>query len=297
MTYSSLSNALADRYRIERELGAGGMATVYLAQDLKHGRQVAVKVLRAELAAALGQDRFLREITTTANLRHPNILPLFDSGEADGLLYYVMPFIDGESLRDRLTRDGQLPMRDALRIADEVADALSYAHSRGVIHRDIKPENILLENDHAIVADFGIAHALSTLGDEKLTMVGMTLGTPHYMSPEQGSGDVVDARSDLYALGCVMYEMIAGKPPFTAANPMAVMVRHAIEPVPSLRKERSDVAAALVEAIERALAKSPDERHSTVQEWRHALKRANATSVTEERVASHAARAGSPNAG
>ena len=194
------STTLVGRYRLERELGAGGMATVYLAEDVKHSRQVAVKVLHPELAAQLGHERFLREITTTANLRHPNILPLFDSGEFDGQVFYVMPFIEGETLRDRLTRGGTLLVPEALRIADEVADALSYAHKRGVIHRDIKPENILLENDHAIVADFGIAHAANAAGNEKLTRVGLALGTPDYMSPEQGSGDTVDARSDLYAL-------------------------------------------------------------------------------------------------
>ena len=269
--------ALSEQYLVVRELGAGGMATVYLAQDLKHHRQVAVKVLRPELAAALGAERFLREITTTANLRHPNILPLFDSGEAAGLLYYVMPFVEGESLRDRLTRDQSLPMDDVLRIVDEIADALSYAHGRGVVHRDIKPENILLENGHATVADFGIAHAVNTVGDEKLTMVGLALGTPHYMSPEQGSGDVVDARSDLYALGCVAYEMIAGTPPYTGPSPMAVMVKHAIEQIPSLQMARVDISAALAEVLERALAKSPADRYPSVQAWRDAIKQAAAT--------------------
>ena len=253
--------ALSGQYDVVRELGVGGMATVYLARDLKHHRQVAVKVFRPELAAALGAERFLREITTTANLRHPNILPLFDSGDAAGLLYYVMPFVDGESLRDRLTRDKSVPMDEALRFIDEIADALSYAHGRGVVHRDIKPENILLENGHAIVADFGIAHAATTAVDDKLTMAGLALGTPHYMSPEQGSGDVIDARSDLYALGCVAYEMIAGKPPYTASSPMAVMVKHAVEPVPSLQTARADIAGALAEVLERALAKSPDDRY------------------------------------
>ena len=266
------ASALADRYRLDRELGAGGMATVYLADDLKHGRKVAVKVLRPELAAAVGHERFLREITTTASLRHPNILPLFDSGAAAGQVFYVMPFVEGESLRDRLTREGPLPVADVLRIADEVADALGYAHGRGVIHRDIKPENILLEGDHAIVADFGIAHAATAAGDEKLTMVGISLGTPHYMSPEQGSGDAVDARSDLYALACVTFEMLTGSPPFTAPNPMAVMMKHAIEPVPSLETARAESAGALAEAVERARAKSPDDRHPTLQAWREAIK-------------------------
>jgi predicted ATPase len=268
---AKLSAALADRYRLTRELGAGGMATVYLADDLRHSRQVAVKVLRPELAESLGIDRFLREITTTANLRHAHILPLYDSGEADGHLFYVMPFVEGESLRDRLTRDAQLPMDEALRMADEVADALHYAHSRGVVHRDIKPENILIENGHAVVADFGIASAVSTAGSEKLTRTGMALGTPHYMSPEQASGDVIDARTDLYALGCVLYEMLAGSPPFSGPTAMAVMARHAIDPVPSLRTVRPGVSAAIAAVVERALAKTPVDRFATVQEWRRAL--------------------------
>ena len=263
------------------------MATVYLADDIKHDRPVAIKVLRPELAAQLGHERFLREITTTARLRHPNILPLFDSGEADGQVFYVMPYVEGETLRDRMTRDGTLPVADVLRIADEVADALSYAHGRGVIHRDIKPENILIESDHAIVADFGIAHAASTAGDASLTLAGMALGTPHYMSPEQGSGDVVDARSDLYALACVIYEMLSGKPPFTAPTPMAVLVRHAVEPVPSIAISRPDLPATLVTAIERALAKAPDDRYPTIQAWREALKQSAASPAVPAAAAFH----------
>jgi non-specific serine/threonine protein kinase len=247
------------------------MATVYLADDLRHSRQVAVKVLRPELAESLGIDRFLREITTTANLRHPHILPLYDSGEADGHLFYVMPFVEGETLRDRLSREAQLPLDEALGLADEIADALHYAHSRGVVHRDIKPENILLENGHAVVADFGIASAVSTAGSEKLTMTGMALGTPHYMSPEQASGDAVDSRTDLYALGCVLYEMLAGAPPFNGPTAMAVLARHAIDPVPSLRTVRPAVSAAIAGVVERALAKTPVDRFATVQEWRRAL--------------------------
>ena len=267
----SLKNALSERYRVERELGAGGMATVYLAQDLRHGRPVALKVLRPELLAARGHERFLREIATTANLRHPHILPLFDSGEAAGCLFYVMPYVEGESLRDRLARETRLPVADAVRIADEVADALGYAHARGVIHRDIKPENILLENGHAVVADFGIAQAVNASGDEKLTMAGMAVGTPHYMSPEQWSGETVDARSDLYALGCVLYEMLAGQPPFTGPTAIAVMTGHAVHPVPSLRQARPEVSGAVAVAVERALAKAPADRFTTLAEWRAAV--------------------------
>ena len=268
-----LTAALTGRYRIERELGQGGMATVYLAEDVKHKRQVALKLLRPELAAALGAERFLREITTTANLRHPHILPLYDSGEADDFLYYVMPFVEGESLRSRLDRETQLPIDDATRIAAEVADALSYAHSRGVIHRDIKPENILLENGHAVVADFGIAKAVTESGGEKLTRTGMALGTPLYMSPEQWSGEPVDARSDLYALACMTYEMLAGSPPFSGPTAQVLMARHAIDPVPALRTARPTVTQAVADTIERALAKVPSDRFPTVGAWREALLR------------------------
>jgi len=235
---ASLRAALADGYRIERELGQGGMVTVYLAEDLKHRRRVAVKVLRPELAVALGADRFLREIETTAGLRHPHILPLYDSGEAGGFLFYVMPLVEGESLRDRLVRQKQLPVDEALRIAREVADALGYAHARGVVHRDIKPENILLEGGHAVVADFGIARAVSGAAG-RLTQTGMSIGTPLYMSPEQAAGDPeVDGRSDLYSLGCVLYEMLGGQPPFTGPTAEAITRQHMITeaaPVTNLR--------------------------------------------------------------
>ncbi len=270
--------ALADRYDVERELGAGGMATVYLAEDRKHARRVAVKVLRPELAAAVGDDRFLREITTTAGLSHPHILPLFDSGRAEAggttFLYYVMPLIEGESLRDRLAREQALPLDDALRIADQVADALHHAHGKGLVHRDIKPENILLADGHAIVADFGIAQAVASSGTEKLTQTGLTLGTPQYMSPEQSSGDVLDARSDLYALACLTYEMLAGAPPFTGPNAMAVMARHALDPVPSLRTVRGTVTEAIAAVISAGLAKSPADRPATLDAWRQALRAA-----------------------
>ncbi len=211
-----LGFALADRYTIERELGAGGMATVYLAHDLKHDRDVAIKVLHPDLGAALGGERFLSEIKTTAKLQHPHILPLLDSGDADGLLYYVMPLVTGETLRARLQRERQLPIDDALLIAREVADALGAAHALGIIHRDIKPENILLQGGHALVADFGIALAVQSAGGQRMTQTGLSLGTPQYMSPEQAMGEkVIDLRSDIYALGAVTYEMLVGEAPFT----------------------------------------------------------------------------------
>ena len=213
-----LKAALADRYAIEREIGAGGMATVYLAEDLKHHRKVAVKVLRSELAASLGAERFLREIEIAANLTHPHILGLFDSGEADGFLFYVMPYIEGETLRDRMNREGQLPLDDALQITREVAAALSYAHSHDVIHRDIKPENVLLSAGEAVVADFGIAQAITEAGGEHLTETGISIGTPAYVSPEQATGDQkLGGRSDVYSLGCVLYEMLAGESSWPAA--------------------------------------------------------------------------------
>ena len=267
-----LKRALADRYRLERELGAGGMATVYLAHDIKHNRNVAIKVLKPELAATLGPERFLREIETTAHLRHPHILPLYDSGEADGFLFYVMPFVEGQSLRERLRREKQLPLDDALRIAREMADALSYAHGRGVVHRDIKPENVLLESNHAVVADFGIARAISAAGGEELTQTGMVLGTPSYMSPEQVAGEQhVDGRSDLYALACVVYEMLAGQAPFTGATAAAVMSRHVLDPVPPLTSARRDCPAQIAHAVMRALAKRPADRFDAVAAFVAAL--------------------------
>jgi len=233
-----LKTALADRYAIERELGAGGMATVYLSEDLKHHRKVAVKVLRPELAESLGAERFLREIEVTAKLNHPHILPLLDSGTAEeqlsdrppvrlsAFLFYVMPYVEGETLRDRLNREGQLPIDDALQITKEVAAALSDAHSQGLIHRDIKPENVLLSAGEAVVADFGIARAVSAAGGERLTETGLAVGTPAYMSPEQAAGESeVDARSDLYSLGCVLYEMLAGDAPYTASTPQALIAK------------------------------------------------------------------------
>ncbi len=277
-----LNAALEGRYRIERELGQGGMATVYLAHDLKHDRKVAIKVLRPELAAALGHERFLREITTTANLRHPHILPLFDSGEAGGFLFYAMPFVEGETLRDRLSREKQLPLEDALRIAREVADALAYAHGRGVVHRDIKPENILLESGHAVVADFGIARAVSaavsTAGASSLTQAGTAIGTPAYMSPEQASGDELDGRSDLYALGCVTYEMLAGQPPFMGPTVESLIHQHLVALPPLVTQMRGAVPAAVAEAVQRALAKNPADRFVSLGEFARALRAEAGTS-------------------
>ncbi len=282
-TADDLSAAFAGRYRIERELGRGGMATVYLALDLKLHRHVAVKVLRPELAASLGSDRFLREIEIAARLSHPHILPLHDSGQADGrtggqLLFYAMPYVEGESLRQRLERDGPLPVADTIAIVQAVAAALTYAHNQGVVHRDIKPENILLAKDaggeaaHPLVADFGIARALDAAGGERLTETGLALGTPAYMSPEQSASDNrLDGRSDIYALGCVAYEMLAGQPPFTGPTAQSIMARHAIDPVPSLQTVRATVPPPVKYAIERALAKVPADRFGTADEFARAL--------------------------
>jgi eukaryotic-like serine/threonine-protein kinase len=261
-----LRAALGDRYEVERLVGEGGMATVYLATDLRHGRKVAIKTLRAELAASIGADRFLREIRVAANLQHPNVLGLYDSGEADGILYYVMPFVEGESLRNRLNREQQLPLYDAVRIAREAAEALAYAHEHGVVHRDIKPENILLQNGHALVADFGIARAVDAAG-EKLTQTGMAVGTPHYMSPEQALGaDHADGRSDVYSLGCVLYELLAGQPPFDGPNSRAILARHAMEQVPSIRIVRQSVPEELEDVVLQALEKTPADRFQKMSE-------------------------------
>jgi tetratricopeptide (TPR) repeat protein len=260
---------VADRYAIEREIGRGGMATVYVARDLRHGRLVALKVFRPELANLIGRERFLREIEIAARLIHPNILPLYDSGEAGDLLYYVMPYVAGETLRSRLARERQLSIPDAIQIAREVADALSHAHRQGIVHRDIKPENILLEDTHAVVADFGIARALSTAGGLQLTSVGLVLGTPSYMSPEQAAGDeLIDYRSDLYSLGCVLYEMLAGAPPFTGH---AVKARHIADSPPSLRALRASVSEELEGVVEQALAKVPADRFASAVEFARAL--------------------------
>jgi len=274
-----LAASLADRYRIERELGAGGMATVYLAHDVKHDRNVALKVLRPELSAIIGAERFLVEIKTTANLQHPHILALYDSGQVNGTVFYVMPFVEGESLRDRLNRETQLPVGDAVRIATEVAGALDYAHRHGVIHRDIKPENILLHDGRALVADFGIALAASrTEGGSRMTETGMSLGTPHYMSPEQALGERnLDARTDVYALGCVLHEMLAGEPPFSGPTAQAIIARvmsSEPEPVNTIRKTVPDYVA---DAILTALAKLPADRFGNAAEFAAALREGGST--------------------
>src|SRR6266550_250821 len=267
-----LQAALAGRYTIERELGRGGMATVYLAQDRKHHRQVAIKVLEPDLAAALGPERFLREIYTAARLNHPHIVPLHDSGEAEGFLFYVMPYVDGESLRYRLAREKQLPLGDALQIAREVADALSYAHSHDAVHRDITPENILFEAGHAVVTDFGIARAITAAGGEKLTGTGIAVGTPAYMSPEQGAASArVDERSDIYSLGCVLYEMLAGEPPYTGPSAQIVIAKRLTDPVPSVRRLRDTIPPAIDGAVSKALAKAPADRFVTAAQFAEAL--------------------------
>ncbi len=275
-----LQAALGHRYTIERELGRGGMATVYLAADLKHHRRVAIKVLKPELAAALGPDRFLREIETAARLNHPHILPLHDSGQAGGSLYYVMPYIEGESLRDRLEREGPLPVEDALRITREVAGALSYAHSHDVVHRDIKPENILLSGGEAVVADFGIARAITQAAGSKLTETGIPIGTPAYMSPEQASGGgPIDGRSDVYSLACVLYEMLVGEPPYTGPSAQVVIAKRFTDPVPSVRRLRETVPPALDATVSRALAKEPADRFVSAARFADALTPSAAPSV------------------
>ena len=267
-----LQAALADRYRLERELGQGGMATVYLAHDLKHDRKVAIKVLRPELAAIIGAERFLREIKTIATLQHPHILGLIDSGEVQGTAYYVMPFVEGESLRDRLTREKQLPITEAVRLATEVAAALDYAHRHGVIHRDIKPENILLHDGSALVADFGIALAASNAGSTRMTETGMSLGTPHYMSPEQAMGErEITARSDVYALGCVTYEMLVGDPPFLGGTAQAIVAKVMTEKPAPPSRARDTVPEAVEEAVLTALEKLPADRWASAKEFADAL--------------------------
>jgi serine/threonine-protein kinase len=267
-----LTAALSDRYRMGRELGRGGMAIVYLAQDLKHDRVVAIKVLRASVALELGAERFLREIITTARLQHPHILPLYDSGEADGQLFYVMPYVDGGSLRERLDAERRLPIDVTLQLAHEVADALGYAHARGVIHRDVKPDNILFAGSHAMVADFGIARAISLAGAEKITASGVTLGTPTYMSSEQASGEIdLDGRTDLYSLACVVFEMLAGRPPFIGSSPADLVRQQIVATAPLVTDLRPVVSRSVAVALQRALAKAPRDRFATMEEFAAAL--------------------------
>ncbi|KPK03572.1 MAG: hypothetical protein AMS20_10345, partial [Gemmatimonas sp. SG8_28] len=255
---SRLATALADRYAIERQLGEGGMATVYLATDLKHDRQVALKVLKPELAAVLGADRFVQEIKTTASLQHPHILPLFDSGEADGFLYYVMPYIEGETLRDLLDREAQLGIDEAVKLTVEVADALHEAHRQGVIHRDIKPENILLHNGRPMVADFGIALAVSAAAGGRMTETGLSLGTPHYMSPEQATGEKnIAARSDVYSLASVLYEMLTGTPPHAGATAQQIIMRIVADEARPVAELRQSVPAHVAAAVTKGLQKLP----------------------------------------
>jgi serine/threonine-protein kinase len=268
-----LNDALAGRYSVDREIGQGGMATVYLADDLKHGRTVALKVLKPELAAIVGAQRFLAEIKTTANLQHPHILPLFDSGEADGFLYYVMPYVEGESLRARLDLEHQLPVEDAVRIATDLAEALDYAHRHGVVHRDIKPANVLLHDGQPVIADFGIALAVGSAGGHRLTETGLSLGTPHYMSPEQATGDqAVGPTTDIYALGCVLYEMLVGEPPYTGSTPQAILGKIIAGEPASATAERKSVPANVDAAIAKALQKLPADRFTQASGFAAALK-------------------------
>lgn len=276
-----LTGTLADRYQIERVIGRGGMATVYLARDLRHNSCVAVKVLHPELAAFIGA-RFTREIQVTARLQHPNILPIFDSGYEGGLHYYVMPYVEGESLAERIARELQLPVDDALDIACEIADALAHAHAHGLVHRDVKPANVLLAHGHAIIADFGIAR-LAARDAERLTDSGMAVGTVAYMSPEQAAGGVVDARSDIYGLGCVLFEMLAGHPPFIGVNAQAIIARHMVDPVPSLRGVRPTVSAAVEATVQKAMAKAPADRFASAAEFRDAIRDARADAARGQR--------------
>ncbi|MGH7696094.1 MAG: protein kinase domain-containing protein, partial [Gemmatimonadaceae bacterium] len=267
-----LTSALAGRYRVERELGSGGMSTVYLAHDVRHDRKVALKVLLPDLAATIGTERFLREVRITASLSHPHILPLLDSDEVDGQLFYVMPYAEEGTLRDRLRRETQLSIEAALSITGQVATALVYAHARGVLHRDIKPENILFQSGHAVVADFGIARAISAAGGENLTATGLALGTPAYMSPEQASGArELDARSDLYSLACVAYEMLVGERPFTGPTVQAVLARRLTESARPISATRASVSPVVDRAIAKALSPVPADRFASVEEFASAI--------------------------
>ena len=286
-----LKVALADRYVIEREIGQGGMAFVYQARDIVNERDVALKVLRPEMTAAVGAARFLREIAIEQRLSHPGILPLFDWGWAGGSLYYTMPYVDGETLRDRLLRVSQLPLAEAIAIARDVASALDYAHAEHVVHRDIKPANILLSDGAAHIADFGIARAVTVAGGDQLTGSGVGLGTPEYMSPEQSSeARLVDGTTDTYALGCVFYEMLAGEPPFSGPNVQTVMERHAKSPPPLLHIIRPSLPASLDAVIARALAKVPKDRFSSGAEFIAAVTAATAEGEVKPVLYSESAR-------
>jgi eukaryotic-like serine/threonine-protein kinase len=292
---AQLAAALSGRYDVEREIGAGGMATVYLARDVRHNRRVALKVLKPELGAVLGVERFLAEIEVTANLQHPNLLPLFDSGEAGGLLFYVMPFVEGESLRARLDREKQLPVEDAVRITIAVASALAYAHERGVIHRDLKPENILLQAGQPLIADFGIALAVSNAGGARITQTGLSLGTPHYMSPEQATGDRgVDGRADIYSLGSVLFEMLVGDPPHTASTAQAIIAKVLTEHPADVRMTRPSVPEHVALAIDKALEKLPADRWNTAKEFADALQGRAALTTTSARTAAFGAQHAPP---
>ena len=274
---NAIREALPNRFKILKEIGRGGMATVYLAEEQQPKRTVAIKVLNPEFGARLGRKRFVREVEMLSNLNHPHIVPIFAAGEAQGLLYYVMPYQEGETLRERIHREGQLPIDFALQIARDTAGALQYAHGKNVVHRDIKPENILISDQQAVVADFGIARAISAAVGSDLTETGLSVGTPYYMSPEQASlGESLDGRADIYSVGCVLYEMLAGEPPFTGRTAQAVMARHAVDPVPRLRTVRDSVPVEVEAAIQKALAKSPIDRYQTAGEFAEALKTAGA---------------------
>jgi len=282
----SVKAALESRYSIERELGRGGMATVYLAEDFRHGRSVAVKVLHPELASALGSDRFLREIRLAARLNHPHILPLFDSGDAGGFLFYVMPYIEGESLRDRMNREGQLTLEDSLHIGRAVAGALDYAHRNHIVHRDIKPENIMLNEGEPMVMDFGIAKAVTAAGgSETLTQTGMVIGTPAYVSPEQAAGEIeIDGRSDQYSLGCVLFEMMTGKRPFTGPTVQAVLTKRFTETVPALSEVLEGVPDEIDRALSKALSRDAAARFTTSGEFGRALVVTTVTTPTSSPV-------------
>ena len=268
---SQLSTALSGRYVIERELGAGGMATVFLAHDLKHDRKVALKALRPEVAQTLGAERFLQEIRLAAKLTHPHILPLYDSGDARGLLFFVMPNAEGSSLRDRLDAAGKLPIDEAVRITQEVAGALDYAHRHGVVHRDIKPENIMLHEGHALVADFGIGKAFGTVDAAKFTEAGALVGTPAYMSPEQAAGEAIDGRSDIYSLGCVLYELLSGEPPFTGRTAQAVIAKRFVQTPADVSALRDGVSRSVARALQKTLARTPIDRFETASQFAAAL--------------------------